>query len=84
MSGTPPVRVEPPDTRIPSLPPAFIRAATSKRLSPAGMPAMPWSTLVWQWSQDSAQADPVTDTGRNRRGLAGVHSGVLHCLSPGA
>ena len=45
---------------------------------------MPSSTLAWQWSQDRAQAVPVTDTGRNGLGLAGRHSGVSQRLSPGA
>ena len=42
------------------------------------------SILVWQWSHDSAQAEPVTDTGRNRRGLDGTHSEVCQRLRPGA
>ncbi len=56
----------------------------SKSVSPSGIPAIPSSTLVWQWSHESAQALPVTEIGRNCLGLVGVHSEVLHCLSPGA
>ena len=82
--GTPPARVEPPETSSPSLPCCLSRAARSKRSSPALTEIMPSSTLAWQWSHDRAHADPVTDTGRNRLGLEGFHSGVSQRLRPGA
>jgi len=82
--GTPPARVEPPETSRPSLPCRFSEVARSKRSSPALTEIMPSRTLAWQWSHDSAQADPVTDTGRKRRGLEGFHSGVSQRLRPGA
>ena len=82
--GTPPARVDPPETSSPSLPWLFNRVARSKRSSPALTEIIPSSTLAWQWSQDRAQAEPVTETGRNRRGFVGFHSGVSHRLRPGA
>jgi len=40
--------------------------------------------LAWQWSHDSAHVDPVTDTGRKRRGEVGTHSELCQRFKPGA